>query len=265
MMVYTHGFTFDDKTSDEYGLLVCEFDGNTPSETSGGNIEFTLTSSPIQNRWYKSGNGNYTESIRFEFQVAKHNFKPIDTYEYSAIQRWLQRKDGFKEFSITKLDYDTVHFNVQLNVSPISVAGEIYGLTITGVTDAPYGFGQMVTLKGTTKNGMTSIKFADMSDEIGYIYPDIEISILSDCNLKITNETSGEIFTLRNCVANELIKINGQFLTITSTTPFHNIYEDSNYKFPRIINDFNKRINTFLIEGNCTITMKYRPIRKVVI
>ena len=50
MTIQTRGFTFDDKTSDEYGLMVCEFDGNTPSDTTGGNIEFTLTSSPIQNR-----------------------------------------------------------------------------------------------------------------------------------------------------------------------------------------------------------------------
>lgn len=56
MTVYTNGFTFDNITSDELGLMVCEFNGNTPSETSGGNIEFILTSAPIRNRWYKSGN-----------------------------------------------------------------------------------------------------------------------------------------------------------------------------------------------------------------
>lgn len=47
----------------------------------------------------------------------KQNFEPIDSYEYSAIARWLQRKDNYKEFTVTRLDYDTVHFNAQLNVS----------------------------------------------------------------------------------------------------------------------------------------------------
>ena len=78
MTVYTNGFIFDNITSDELGLMVCEFNGNTPSETSGGNIEFTLTSAPVQNRWYKSGNANYSEAIKFEFQVMKQNFEPID-------------------------------------------------------------------------------------------------------------------------------------------------------------------------------------------
>lgn len=40
MTIQTRGFTFDSITSDELGLMVCEFNGNTSSETSGGNIEF---------------------------------------------------------------------------------------------------------------------------------------------------------------------------------------------------------------------------------
>lgn len=265
MTVYTNGFTFDNITSDELGLMVCEFDGNTPSETSGGNIEFTLTSAPIRNKWFKSGNANYSQAIQFEYQVIKQNYEPIDSYEYSTYARLLQRKDDYKEFTITKLDYDTVHFNAQLNVSPISIAGDIMGIAITGITDAPFGFGQLITLKATTENGIGMLKFADMSDEIGYIYPDIEIDISSACNLKITNETSGEIFKLNNCVNNEIINIDSTILEMTSTALSHKLYEDSNYKFPRIVNDLNKRTNIFKIEGNCTLTMKYRPIRKVVI
>ena len=265
MTVYTNGFTFDNITSDELGLMVCEFNGNTPSETSGGNIEFTLTSAPVQNRWYKSGNTNYSEAIKFAFQVIKKNKEPIDSYEYSTYARLLQRKDDYKEFTITKLDYDTVHFYAQLNISPIQVGGDIMGINITGTTDSPYAYGQMITKKISTENGIGMLKFADMSDEIGYIYPDIEIDISSACNLKITNETSGEIFKLNNCVNNEIINIDSTILEMTSTALSHKLYEDSNYKFPRIVNDINKRTNVFKVEGNCTVTMKYRPIRKVVV
>lgn len=266
MTVETRGFTFDNKTSDEYGLIVCEFDGNSPSDTSGGTIEFSLISSPTQqNRWYKSGNANYTEAIKFEFQVVKQNREPIDSYEYSAIVRWLQRKDKFREFTITRKDYDLATFYAQLNVSPIQVGGNIIGLAISGTTDSPYAYGQLITKKVQTENSIGTITFFDMSDEIGYIYPDIEIDISSACNLKITNETSGEFFKLDNCIENEVISINGQFLEITSTALSHKIYNDTNFKFPRIVNDFNKRINVFKIEGNCSLAMKYRPIRKVVI
>ena len=63
----------------------------------------------------------------------------------------------------------------------------------------------------------------------------------------------------------EVIKIDGTILEITSTAISHKIYNDTNYKLPRIVNDINKRTNIFKVEGNCTLTMKYRPIRKVVI
>ena len=44
------------------------------------------------------------------------------------------------------------------------------------------------------------------------------------------------------------------------------IYDNNtNYVFPRIINDYNKRKNVFKIEGDCTVKIKYRPIRKVVL
>ena len=59
MFVYANGIVFDGKTSDEYGLIICEIDGSEPSETTGGQIEFLTTDSPIQNRWYKTGNANY--------------------------------------------------------------------------------------------------------------------------------------------------------------------------------------------------------------
>ena len=62
---------------------------------------------------------------------------------------------------------------------------------------------------------------------------------------------------------NEIIKIEGKYLQISTTALSHKIYEDCNYIFPRIINDYDKRKNVFTIEGNCSLKMQYRPIRKV--
>ena len=262
MFVYAKGIVFDDKTSDEYGLIICEIDGHEPSDTSGGQIEFTTTSSPIQNRWHKTGNANYKEPLQFAFQVIKSTHESFDAYEYSAIQRWLVRKDGYKDFMIIKGDYDNIHYNVQMNVEPVAVGSEIVGITVTGITDSPFGYNQLIT-KTIDVNGSDTLSFVDMSDEIGYIYPDIEINVKSDCNIKITNTTENRIFYINNCVANEIINIDGKFLQISTTALSHNIYEDCNYTFPRIVNNFNKRKNVFKIEGNCTLKMQYRPIRKV--
>ena len=47
MLVDANGFVFDNKTSDEFGLIICTIEGNEPSDSSGGQIEFQTTSSPI--------------------------------------------------------------------------------------------------------------------------------------------------------------------------------------------------------------------------
>lgn len=262
MYVYANGFVFDGKSSDDFELMVCEIDNNKPSNSPSGQIEFLTTDSPIGNRWYKTGNTNYKEPLQFTFQVIKNSHESFDAYEYSAISRWLVRKDSFKDFMIVKGDYDNIHFNAQLNVEPVEVGKEIIGITITGTTDSSFGYNQSIT-KTIDVQGYNTLSIVDMSDEIGYIYPDIEINVKNDCDVTITNMAENRQFYIKQCIANEVIKIDGKFLQMTTTALSHNLYEYTNYMFPRIVNDYNKRKNDFLIEGNCTLTMRYRPIRKV--
>lgn len=263
MTVETKGFIFNGKTSDDFGLIICEIDGNAPSDTSGGEIEITKIESPIQNRWYKSGNSVYTEALQFAFQVCKSSFEPFDSYEYSSISRWLCRKDDYKDFMITRKDYDDTHFYVQFNVSPVEVAGDIVGITVTGVTDSPFGYSHLNKYV-IESEGSTEYTIFDLSDEIGYIYPDIEIAVNDNCDISITNMHENRTFSLKNCVANEIIKIDGKLLQM-STNANRNLYADTNYIFPRITNDYDNRKNKFKIQGNCVVTMRYREIRKVVV
>lgn len=264
MLIDANGFVFDGKTSDEFELLICTIEGSEPSETSGGQIEFQTTNSPIQNRWYKTGNSNYKEPLKFAFSVTKNDFKCFDAYEYSSITRWLVRKDSYKDFMLVNSDYENIHFNVQLNIEPIEVGKKIVGILINGICDSSFGYDQLI-VKEIDVNENATLSIIDLSDEIGYIYPDIEIIINSNCNVSILNTSENRKFKINNCVKGENIKIDGKYLQITSNVPNHYLYNDTNFIFPRIINDFDKRTNTFEIKGNCKIVMKYRPIRKVVI
>lgn len=263
MTVSADGFVFAERTSDDFGLIICEFDDSSDSD-SASQVEFSLINSPIQNKWYKSGNSNYTEALAFSFSVAKDDFSAIDAYEYSAIARWLVRKDDFKDFMLTRRDYDNIHFYAQLNVSPIEIGGNIVGIDVEGTTNAPFGFSALETYTFDTNDG-TTFSFSDNSDEIGYIYPDLKITVRTGGDISLLNQTENRAFTLKNCVANEVITIDGKTLQIDSTAVSHNIYEDSNYQYFRIVNDYDKRKNTIVITGDCTVEMKYRPIRKVVI
>ena len=164
---------------------------------------------------------------------------------------------------ITRRDYDNIHFFAQFNISPVEVAGNIVGITITGITDSPFGYSQLNKYV-IECNGSTEYTIFDLSDETGYIYPDVEIEVNDNCDVIITNTHENRTFSLKNCVANEVIKIDGKLLQMT-TNANRNLYENTNYIYPRIANDYDNRKNVFKIQGNCIVTMRYREIRKVVV
>ncbi len=59
-MVNAKGFVFNNRTSDEFGLIICSFDSNGVTDgKAGSHVSFTTSSSPIRNRWIKSGNAVY--------------------------------------------------------------------------------------------------------------------------------------------------------------------------------------------------------------
>ena len=136
---------------------------------------------------------------------------------------------------ITRRDYDNIHFFTQFNISPVEVAGNIVGITVTGITDSPFGYSQLNKYV-IECNGSTEYTIFDLSDEIGYIYPDIEIEVNDNCDVIITNIHENRTFSLKNCVANEVIKIDGKLLQMT-TNANRNLYENTNYIYPRIAND----------------------------
>ena len=263
-MINANGFEFNKKTSDEFGLIICTFDsGGKEDGKAGSHISFTTSSSPVRNRWLKFGNAIYDEQLEFSFQVAKSNFKTFDSYELASIQRWLVRKDGYKDFQLIKSDYDNIHFNACIpSIQYIEICGEVVGLTINVKCDSPFGYGSYVTKKiDTSENNVLTI--VDMSDEIGFIYPDITINVNSDCDIKIHNSIEDRTLYIKKCVENEIITIDSTILQMSTTAVSHNLYENTNYMLPRICNKDNDRKNVFTISGDCVITMKYRPIRKV--
>ena len=100
------------------------------------------------------------------------------------------------------------------------------------------------------------------SDETGDIYPYIEIKCLSDGDLKITNSMDNEIFEVKNCKKNEVIKIDGKNRIITSSVDTHKVCDDFNYNYLKIISTYGEWLNTYFSSVNINITVKYSPVRK---
>ena len=68
---------------------------------------------------------------------------------------------------------------------------------------------------------------------------------------------------VKNCVAGELLTFDGEHLIIQSNKGHIRLYSDFNYNFPRLINEYNRTLNTFTSSIPCQISLTYDAVRKV--
>lgn len=271
--MYALDFEYDGVKLSDYGMMICSIDSSNGVETvsSGADLTFNQLKTSRGNKFYLTS-AKYEEAYVSEpFQICKNpclcnNEIGLSTEEVSAIQRWLCRKDCFKTFKIDQKDYENVYWNGTFSCKQIALNGSVIGLELTLYTDSPYAYMNEVSVEYDCSAG-TSFDFYDNSDEVSDMYnqtrPDMEITILSDGNFTLSNSLDNRIMTLDNCQAGEVISIKGSAKIITSSLLSHRLPKDFNFYFPRIINTYEERCNTFTPSLDCKIKITYSPSRKV--
>ena len=68
--------------------------------------------------------------------------------------------------------------------------------------------------------------------------------------------------TIANCLADEVITIDGNTHSITTTKSSHDVYNDFNYDYFKIGNTINNRSNKISVSLPCKIELRYSPIIK---
>lgn len=259
--LYAKEFIFDNKMCSEFDLMICSFDNGNSNGDMGANIEFITTTTPICGKWRKLASKE-TKPLESRFQVCKIDNSYIDAYERQAIVRWLSRRDSYKKLQFVQDDYEQVWFNAYItSIEFIEVGNQVTGLTINWKADASHGYGEIRRCE--YNEGSTSpLEFFDNSDQDGYIYPDVEIEVIKDGTIEIYNFTEGRTFRIDNCKAGERITQNGDILQLSTTLLSHNVLNDFNFNFFRIINTYETRKNVIATSG-CNIKFSYYPIRKV--
>lgn len=285
MPLYCTEFIFDGISSKEYDMIICSFDGSSNGETTAGsNIEFTTFKAPNSNKWVKTS-AAYNEQLSFTFQICKYRYnqtvsEPISERELAFFMRWLVRKD-YKYLQFIQEGFENIFYNCQINVQKYEIGGECYGLTLTATCDAPFGWSEPIrhTLSSSTT---ATYKLYDSSDEIGVIYPDVEILSQADNqDITISNEMTGTQTIIQNCKKGEQILLSedkkassSECIPVERTTSdnsggysgSHNtFFNDFNWKWFSIGNTFENRVNKIIVTGNCDIQLSWRAPRKAVV
>lgn len=255
-------FQFGNNFASDFGLMVATFDSSGGVETvsSGSQLTFN-TVKPVGRDVSNLIGTSYEETITTNFQLCKFDncdAAIITPEEYGEINRWLNRK-MFDVFKTNENGYENIRFIGSFNVQAIKVYGVIYGVDLTFTSNAPYGFNDETQCYFSGK----SFYIYDDSDEVGEIYPNVIIACNEAGSLTIDNSADDEILEIKNCTSGEIITINGEQGIITTTSVGHNISNDFNYNFIKIINTYDNRDNTYNSSLNIDINMVYSTIRKV--
>lgn len=261
-------FLFDKEQLSDYGMILCNFDGNGDGTFSfGNNITFNTVKPALSNVNFLSS-VTYEDTITTTFQMCKNtcNNTELTLYpdEISAITRWLCRKECCK-LKIYQDGYEDLYFNGSFNnPQEIKIGGKICGLEFTFVSNAPYAYLDSVILNFTTSSA-SSFCINNLSHEVGNLYPSkFTCKCLTNGDLIIKNSLDTKSVELKNCIKGEIITLDGIHKIIESNVVAHeNIYNDFNYNFFRLVStyyDFNNIITTSI---PCEISLEYNPIRKV--
>lgn len=266
--MYACDFEYDGHYLSDFGMVVCDFDGSNGMNVSGAGSVITFNTVPR-----KKGERNsltstqYDECITATFSIGKDPCEFDDQHitndEYRDLMRWLNRKE-FLPFRAVEEgdDADTCYFDASFNISKIKINERLYGLELTMITDKPFGYGMEQIVRWRITSSSTKYLLSDVSDEIGYIYPNVKIRCNKDGDLKLTNIEAGSITQIKNVSFDEVITIDGDALQIETSLNGHKIYDDFNYEFPKIVNSYNDRSNHFTASLPCNIEIRYRPIIK---
>ena len=260
-------FTYDGIALSSLGYIIVNFDDSsgfdsvdTDSQRSFNNFSF------FGGKWQPLSISIYKDILKIEISFIKnptvYDDMTISLANIRSIKRWLNRPD-FHELRITNNEYNGIFWMCSANIEEVHHLGECIGFTATFYTDRPFALGDLEDIYGSVAAN-ESITFNDKSDEIGYIYPDFEVTLASSGNLSIVNSFDGRETIINNCTANEKI-VMSKMMQISSSLVAHKVCDDFNWRFPRICNSFGNTTNTFTFSLPCSYKITYNPIIKVVI
>lgn len=263
-MVNEYDFSFRGELLSSHGYMLCQFDG-TDSNTAADSQKNFTSISMFNGKYLPIIYATYTDALTLKMSICKgcgSESYIITPAECASLKRWLNSPTA-EEFRIGGSNYTGYYWIGSFNIEEIHYGGQCIGFDLTFTATAPFGYKNQVSISGSVNAG-SSIVIDDTSDEEGYIYPDISITLKSAGNLEVTNSFDGRKTIVKNCKSGETIQFN-KYLQIISSDDGHVISNDFNYKFIRIYNIYNETSNTLTFNLPCTYTISYTPIAKVVI
>ena len=267
--MYAIDFEFDGRRLSDFGCILTSFSGMQDGAVPSGASTVFSTAKSSSSDIYDMFSSSYDAPFSATFEICKNpcidenasnpGFTP---YEISNIQKWLCRRTQYCKFKILADDYEDIYWNGYFTSQQYMSGSSIIGLQLVFTADAPYAYLEDVTLNYSV-NANEEFVIESVSDEEGYIIPNMEITLKSGGTFELQNDRDTRVMSVENCSGDEVLTIDGKYLLIDSSLSSHDLSLDFNYMFPRVFNTYDNVKNVFTANQACDITVTYTPAIKV--
>lgn len=263
-------FLFDGKELSSFGYMICSFDSVGFENLPVSELTYHTVQSPLSAKALKTS-ASYEDSLSKTITICRqtcdsNSLLTITAEDISKLTGWLCRKDykWFRFITDDSTGMDEVFYEAQINLQKVMHGDRCVGLSLTIHTNRPYGVTPEITIHAQPdKDGNSTMHINVYSDEEGYIYPELLLTLREAGTLEITNHAEGRITRIIDCMEGECIQIHGGILQIESTHDAQSIFHRFNYQFPRLYRTYEQAENILSFNLNCDVELKYRGIRKV--
>lgn len=261
-------FIFDGTSLSHYGFIICEFDGGSGTNVFEAGVPIQFRTVPRRKgRRYSLVDLRYDNALEISFDICKDPCDNaytedmiISDEEFLNLSRWLIRK----EYKTLQFVDDTLHiprfYRGIFNISKLTIGDDLFGLRLVMLTDKPYAYGITTTHAFNINDISQTYTLSDGSVLTGIITPNLKVICREAGNLVLKNNLTGTSFEIKNCVNNEIITVDGDALTITSSVANHNLMDDFNFTFFKVGNTIETRSNAITSSMKCKLEITYAPI-----
>ena len=259
-------FEYDNIRLSDFGFIMCNFNYSTDVEVADAGVQLTFEKvSKRKGQTFSLINSSYEDSLQTTFDICKNpdEFDDLEITddEFLEISRWLNRKEFLQVYFIyDDIDKETRYYCGTFTFQKIMISEKLYGLQLTLVTDKPFAYGEKIIYHENISDIAKPFRLYDFSNIIRSFAPNIKIICAESGKLTIKNELLNSTMTYNNCTKGEIITVDGDAETISSSLNAHDIWNDFNYEFLKIGNTFIDRFNTITVSLPCTLEIEYYPI-----
>jgi hypothetical protein len=251
-------------------MITCVAMDSDNGETSTYLNREAVVSETYDGRYKKISNFKYTETFAPKFSFFKKDLGDFTMDEVRIVLKWLTSKDTT---ALLETYYDDSNV-----VSWASIGGwtEIQmhkiannrTIAITAVWDSisPFAFSDLYTVTKTITATDNKITINIDTDDNKPVYPRVTIQT-SSADVKfvnkhtdlLNNSKSYSSLELANNNSGEKIIVDGANKIISSSSTKRIFGDDFNWVWLELYDGKNE----LTIEGNCTVTIEYREVRKI--